>query len=163
MVVLETLPGCLLRMIIYNRYQKKYRLFLKVLPTSIIAISESNYLYFNNKFTIGGIEDKLTPSNPNFIGLNRQELPYNAITSLGLALQYNLFANFYLIPQANYGWENRNFNILKNIFDQDPLIGYGMRVEYMSVIGHIDFSISKSDLGGLSLPWRAYFSFGYKF
>lgn len=164
-------PGNITRLLITNDYiqplSKKISLIFKgfagINYSNKHGISESNYLYFNDKFAIGGIEDKLTSANPNFIGLNRQELPYNAITSLGLALQYNLFTNFYLIPQANYGWENRSFNVLENIFKQDPLVGYGMRVGYMSVIGPIDFSISKSDLGGLSLPWRAYFSFGYKF
>ncbi|MCX2453337.1 patatin-like phospholipase family protein [Pedobacter sp. PLR] len=122
----------------------------------------SNYMYENANFSMGGIDPRQDIGQSNFIGLKRGEFGVSNVTSFGLALQYNLRANFYLTPQVNLAWENQGLNPFKVAFDNDYLFGYGAKLGYMSFIGPINFAVAKTN-GFERNPWRMYLSIGFKF
>ena len=164
-------PGNILRISVADVYAKPISEKVSFIVNGFSSVNYStkngmdadNYFYFGDKLAVGGLGEKFNLAAPDFIGLNRQELLFNSVNVLGGALQYNIFKNVYLRPKVNYGWENDSFNILKNIFTSDNMLGYGAHIGYMSIIGPIDFSLSKSSISGIHLPWRVYFSFGFKF
>lgn len=122
----------------------------------------SNYMYENANFSMGGIDPRQDIGQSNFIGLKRGEFGISNVTGFGLALQYNLRGNFYLTPQVNLAWENQGLNPFKVAFNNDYLFGYGAKLGYMSFIGPINFAVAKTN-GFDRNPWRMYLSIGFKF
>jgi NTE family protein len=131
---------------------------------SNFGANTNGYLYLNNYFRLGGTEEREMTANLNFIGLKQGEVPVRSLLSLALAIQYSPVEKLYLTPTFNYAADGNGYNITANVFKRNSdYRGYGLHLGYMSAIGPVDFVVSKAEIGGISLPWRLYFSFGYKF
>lgn len=128
-------------------------------------LKSTDYMYFNNIFTLGGYCEKELNSNISFIGLNERELPLNGFLSLTLNAQYNVYNKIYLTPMVSYAWSVDNINIFSNIPNHNFSVwGVGINIGYMSIIGPVNLSIGKAIIWNeLRLPYRASLSIGYKF
>jgi NTE family protein len=123
------------------------------------------YLYLNNYFSLGGTDEREIYSNVGFVGLKQGEVPIRGLSAFTFSAQYNPFKDLYLIPMLSYAAESNGYNVVGNIFNNSKdYVGYGMHVGYMSIVGPVDFVVSKSTANtNINFPWRAYLSFGYKF
>ncbi|RWY48377.1 patatin-like phospholipase family protein [Mucilaginibacter gilvus] len=133
--------------------------------SSRFGANGNNFFYLNNNFGLGGTDQRDLYSNQGFIGLRQGELPFRGLTAFNFSAQYNPIKNIYFIPMLSYAAESNGYNTVANLFKKGhDNIGYGLHLGYMSVIGPVDFVISKSTIvNEISLPWRAYLSLGYKF
>lgn len=119
-------------------------------------------LYANTSFRLGGEDLRYDIGQLNFMGMQRGELFVNNYTSFGLSLQYNPISKIYLSPQVNVILANEGLSPFGKREDDSKLIGYGVNLGYMSIIGPINFSMSKST-GFFEKSFRAYLSIGFKF
>jgi NTE family protein len=132
--------------------------------SSNFGTNKDSYFYLNNYFRLGGSDEREMTSNIRFVGLKLGEVPVRSLSAIELAVQYSPVNKFYIIPTFNYAGDGDGYNITANYFNRKyDYRGYGLHLGYMSVIGPVDFVASKAEVGGISFPWRAYLSFGYKF
>ncbi|WP_234110976.1 patatin-like phospholipase family protein [Chryseobacterium sp. R2A-55] len=117
------------------------------------------YIFLNQKFYTGGSEFNDDGMNPEFEGFKQKELPVNSIAKLGFAAQYNPFGKFYLTPSLSYGRISAELSGFDEGNSQN-VFGYGINLGYFSVVGPLNFSVSKNNLIDI---WRYYFSIGFKF
>lgn len=123
------------------------------------VLGSDDYLFLNQKFYVGGHADMEQNNNLIFTGLNRNEYPTNNVISLYLALQYTLFKNVYLTPSISVGREiGKSDDLPEN--NKNLLWGYGIDLNYMSLIGPMKLSICRS---GTLLQNRMFISLGYLF
>jgi NTE family protein len=97
----------------------------------------SHYLFFSG----GNTETSRNGIMP-FVGYNYMELTSKNIISLKMDLQLRLFNNIYVIGEVNAG----NFkNSFSDLFTVDSILsGYGFTLGYSSLIGPLEFSLSRS-------------------
>ncbi|SEH49139.1 NTE family protein [Chryseobacterium culicis] len=118
---------------------------------------KSPYLFFNQKYNIGGTEYHFGLSNSTFNGFRQNELPVNSFFKLGVDVQYNWYENFYVTPSFHFG------SVSSELFpfnENEILYGYGAGIGWKSIIGPINLTISKNNFFDF---WRAYLSIGFKF
>lgn len=116
------------------------------------------FLFLNQKINVGGSEYNFDGFNPEFNGFKQKELPFNSIAKAGVTLQYNLLKSLYLSPSFHYGKLSGDLSAFGKL--SKNVIGYGLQLGYESLLGPINFNVSKNDLLD---NWRFYFSIGFKF
>lgn len=115
------------------------------------------YLFFNQKYNLGGSEYNFSGLNPEFNGFRQKELLINSFAKVGLDVQYKVYKHLYLTPSFHYGRVSDELSSFKN---GDDILGYGLNLGYESILGPININVSKNDAINF---WRVYFSIGFKF
>jgi len=115
----------------------------------------SPYLFAAGDFiSAGGQLQRPRSTSYTFIGLREGELSVPQILIAGIQVQFNPIKNIYLIPAVNVlaaGYDPKDFwNTLSDFkFADDAIdqafyqVGYGVTSSYMSLIGPIQFTLSK--------------------
>ena len=149
---------------VLNNLAVKVSVMAGVNNSSSFGANTSGYFYLNDYFRLGGTDEQDMSSNINFIGLKQGEVPTRSLAAIDLALQYSPMDKLYMMPTFSYAADGDGYNLTANFFNRSSdYRGYGFQIGYMSVIGPVDFVVSKAEIGNISLPWRVYLSFGYKF
>ncbi|QNK63007.1 patatin-like phospholipase family protein [Pedobacter sp. PAMC26386] len=125
--------------------------------------TSETYVYLNNRFQVGGTDDRQNPAQPGFIGLRKGELAGVNISAFNLSVQYNFIDKLYLAPQVSIVSNNANANPFQGISSDQLAWGYGVKIGYLSIIGPINFSLGKTSNIFERDPLRAYLSIGHKF
>jgi NTE family protein len=109
-------------------------------------------------FFSGGISESIRNGIMPFAGLDYMEVASSNLLSVKFDLQAKVYRDFYLVLMGNAG----NFkNSFKDLISYDDILGgYGMLMGYNSIIGPIEFSLTRSaNWPGLN----AFFRIGYWF
>lgn len=167
---LYPIKGKVLHLSLYNHYvrsfSKKFSLHARAFYGINIDLKKSfkdnfhfdSYVYLNQKFYMGGYANFNPDNHQIFTGLRSNEYPVNNIASLYLGAQYNPLGRLYVTPSISLGSELGSFNPFTA--KSDFIYGYGLDIDYMSLLGPIKLSFNKNNLFTKS---RLFFSFGYAF
>ncbi|AZA55470.1 patatin [Chryseobacterium sp. G0201] len=121
-------------------------------------LEKTPYLFFNQKYNLGGSEYNFSGINPEFNGLRQKEVPTNSFAKLGLDIQYNIYKHFYLTPSFHYGRVNDDLSPFTKAGSN--IYGYGLNLGYESILGPININVSKNNVINFL---RVYLSIGFKF
>lgn len=117
-----------------------------------------SYLFLSQKFYLGGYANFNPDNRLIFSGLRNNAYPVNNIASLYLGLQYHPGKKLFITSSLSVAAELGGIHPFTD--DSDFLLGYGVDVDYMSLMGPLKFSFSRSTL----LRRNRYFiSLGYIF
>lgn len=117
-----------------------------------------SFLFLNQKFYMGGFSNLNTDNTQIFTGLRYNEYPVNNVTSLYMGLQYNPVGRLYVTPSVSMGYDLFSINPFSE--ESEFLLGYGLDVDYMSFLGPIKVSWTRSNLLNKN---RLFISLGYAF
>ncbi len=155
---------------IFFRYSRITPISKKIqfIPSISLGITLSNDVENSifNDFIVGGTQ-RLDFDDIPFLGLNYRELTTPNFGTLKFQVQHILFKNFFF----RYGINSLLFHehislnqldkfIVKNLFENNSLIGYGFNLKYRSYIGPISFGISYNNRDPHP---RYYFALGFSF
>lgn len=117
-----------------------------------------NFIYLNQKFYIGGFMNYTPHLDRMFSGLHTNEYPLNNVALATIGLQYNPVSKLYITPSVSLGSVLASLNP----FDEYAkfLFGYGIDIDYMTMLGPLKLAISQSAL--FNKP-RVFISLGYAF
>lgn len=115
---------------------------------------------------LGGIKDNLSENEFSFNGYYLQEKYLSSLFGGRIAFQYKLIDNLYLNTSwdlATYKYVNENVNQENSVeLWQDYHQGFGIGLNYSSLIGPLEFSISKThESSDLLFQFKFGFDFDY--
>jgi NTE family protein len=158
---------------VYGMAQFKYHEFIhfsnkfQMIPAASvgITISTKEEGIFDD-YRIGGMQ-LVKIEDVSFMGLNFDEVSDQNYLVAGLYLQNVLFRNLFLKYGANFLVHHEyvpindlnRFN-LDNMFEENSVFGYGLKMTYKSPLGPINFGISRNANDPV---WRTYFAVGFSF
>lgn len=167
---LSPLKGQVLQLSLYEHYVKSfsknlalhtrffYGLNLDLKKKFSDNFDFDSFLFLNQKFYMGGFSNLNADNTHVFTGLRYNEYPVNNVTSLYVGLQYNPVGRLYVTPSVSMGYDL--FSITPFSEESEFLLGYGIDVDYMSLIGPIKVSWTRSNLLNKN---RLFISLGYAF
>ncbi|WP_292009471.1 patatin-like phospholipase family protein [Chryseobacterium sp.] len=122
-----------------------------------IASGQMPYFFINQRYNLGGSEYNVIGNNPEFSGFRQREILAGSIAKVGIDIQYHLLNNLYITPTIQYASVS---DVMSPFKQATNMVGYGLNLGYESILGPINFNISKNNYTEI---WRAYFSIGFKF
>ncbi len=143
------------------RWESNIYLNEKLTPYSELQ-GAYNFMYeqgFLNMFNVGGTSN-LLDNQITFAGLEEYGVNTNSIVSAGLGLRYNIWDDFFLVPQANIAVFDFIFKDINLITAENLIIGGGLDIGYDSAIGPIEITVSYSPQTNEVLP---YINLGWSF
>ncbi|BDD07304.1 patatin-like phospholipase family protein [Aureibacter tunicatorum] len=126
----------------------------------LTANSSENSFY---AFQVGGLNDYRFFSIP-FIGLRDKEYLVNQFMIGRFGLQFEVWNNFYIIPEANYMLYSSQ--ALEDLFEHNTsdaynnILGYGLTIGYNSILGPLNITLMNSTS---STPVQVYVNLGFIF
>ncbi|PZX52000.1 patatin-like phospholipase family protein [Algoriphagus chordae] len=153
---------------IYGKYSKYLRFSPKFqfhpdFAMGYTLTTESDSKVFTD-FFVGGYQN-VRFNDTRFWGLNYGEVQTPNFVKLGAEFQYIPFSKIYLRAGANFlGYSDQvpinDPDFLKNIYQEESYLGYGLDISYQSILGPISAGISGNNQDN---SLRSYISIGFSF